>query len=54
MSSEETYETEEKRERLRKSRKLGQCQKLSVAHRALYLEGLTPLDRYEVQNMGAI
>ena len=45
MSSEEAYETEEKRERFRNSRKLGQCQKLSDTHRALYLEGLTPLDR---------
>lgn len=45
MSSEDAYETEEQRERFRNSRKLGQCQKLSDTHRALYLEGLTPLDR---------
>ncbi|XP_068717844.1 BAI1-associated protein 3-like [Montipora capricornis] len=46
MTSEATFvETERQRERLRKSRKLGQRQKLSVTHRALYLEGQTPFDR---------
>ncbi|CAH3143387.1 unnamed protein product [Porites evermanni] len=38
-------ETEQKRERLRKSRKLGLCQKLSAESRASYLEGRTPFGR---------
>ena len=33
-------------ERLRKSRKLGLCQKLSNSHRETYLEGQTPADRF--------
>ena len=38
-------ETEQKRERLRKTRKLGLCQKLSAESRASYLEGRTPFER---------
>lgn len=46
MSSEDTQgETQEQLDRLRKSRKLGLCQKLSAHYRALYLEGQTPLER---------
>lgn len=45
MSSEDTNDSEEQRKRLRKSRKLGLCQKLSIPDRASYLEGQTPFQR---------
>ncbi|KAJ7390160.1 BAI1-associated protein [Desmophyllum pertusum] len=45
MSSENAAENQQQRERLRKSRKLGLCQKLSVQNRACYLDGQTPFER---------
>lgn len=45
MSSEDAGENRQQRERLRKSRKLGLCQKLSTQYRACYLDGQTPHER---------
>ncbi|XP_078347490.1 BAI1-associated protein 3-like isoform X1 [Oculina patagonica] len=45
MSSEDAGKTQQQRERLRKSRKLGLCQKLSAQYRACYLDGQTPYER---------
>ena len=45
MSSKDEGETQQQRERLRKSRKLGLCQKLSVQYRACYLDEQTPYER---------
>ncbi|XP_020607339.1 BAI1-associated protein 3-like isoform X2 [Orbicella faveolata] len=45
MSSEDAGENRQQRERLRKSRKLGLCQKLSTQYRACYLDGQTPYER---------
>lgn len=45
MSSEDTDDSEKQLKRLRKSRKLGLRQKLSMPDRASYLQGQTPFQR---------